>query len=123
MFAPSVRFGSVPLSHPGMIAGVHAAALVVGEHRHVAQAADDDDVLAQRLERLEDRRQLEARAAAASGWKFGRNMPFGTYTKPSRASVRRGRRRGKRRHHRIEERQRHARRRHAGTSADAATSS
>ena len=27
-----------------MIAGVHAAALVVGEHRHVAQAAHDDDV-------------------------------------------------------------------------------
>ena len=91
---------------PGMIPRVDAAALVVGEHRHVAQAAHDDDVLAQRLDRLEHGRHRVVRAAVSFGMEVRQEHPVGHVDEAQAQGPGAGRCGRERRHHGIQERQR-----------------
>src|SRR5262245_22895431 len=87
-----------------MIPSVDAAALIVGEHRHVAQSAEDDDVLADRGEWREHRRELEGGPAVSCRVEIRQVHPVRHVEKAQ--TLRRGRRRRERRPHGIEPRQR-----------------
>ena len=86
-----------------MVARVDTAALVVGQHGHVAQPADHDNLVAQPLERLEDRRELERRASLTGRMEVGQEHPVGDVDEPEAlgGAGRSGRR--ERAHHGVQE--------------------
>ena len=113
MSAPSVRFGMDAVQEhrraTRVIAAVVARTLRAG-HR-VRQVAEDHDLVLVRLERRQDRRELQ-RALRSAGVQFAITAPCGMKQNPSR-SLRRGgglRQRRQRRHHGLEQRQRQRRR-------------
>ena len=99
--------GEEPRARVGVIVEL---TLTRWRRRHAVEAADHEQAIAKRLERLERRREFEARA-------FGRREPLRRddavgHVDGAEAQhrFRRGlRERGHRRHHRIEQRQRHGR--------------
>ena len=63
---------------PAMRPRVDAAAFVRADDTEIAQPAHDRQLTPERLEGLQDGRQVEAEPPGPAGWKLGRYMPLGT---------------------------------------------